>query len=865
MKLLTLIFLLIGIPLASQQLYNFEDRDMEEWNQLPESRWGIDTISAISGEASLHHIFDNPSSGVDLIFRENDYPSLSDTICFTFSVRHAYAPSSSNNWQVFFLSSILTEGEKPSVTNGFIFGVNYIGSDDIVRLWQTIGGETEAIITTNINYQDSISTSDIVDFKIERIPNGLWLLYYRNHNNDGIWKFVGSASEIRPLEEKYIGLRYSYSSSQDRKLWFDDLIVEGVFYRDTISPSVIAEKFDRPNTIVISFSEEILPPHEHNFSVRGSHPELVEYEHSQVTLSYADDFQNRENTEITALGIHDREGNLMNDTTLSLMLNLPEFGDVVINEIMADPVPPVYLPECEYVELFNRYSSAFDLNGFQLYLNEKKYKIINQTMEPGGYLILSSADCMDGFLASPAADLLGKGSALPNNGGEMILLDSFDRIIHRLKYTTRVVEDIKNEGGWSLERIDPDAFCSGMKNWKFSENPLGGTPGMINSVDAKLPDNDAPFPLYIGVPSPNLISVFFDEQLVFGNDDAPTFKLNGYPLQVRKKYDLFAGETVELISQDTLLPHRKYTLNMELIQDCRRNLMQKSMIQFMLPEKPETGEIIMNEVMYDPIQGTSEYIELFNNGDSYIDFKDLKLNISTDNDQTFKSTFISEHSVLLPPGEYVVFCRDPTLLRKEWDLGTDVMVLSPQSWMALDNTESCIQVADRSGKILEQFCYHDSLHQDYLNVTTGVSLERICHNTCFTNTNCWTSASSFHGYGTPGKINSQFAVNKDDAGEWSVEPAVFSPDNDGYEDLCTISFKKAREVSNMEVYVTDLHGRVVNILVSNGIPGYENILLWNGEDDTGKLVDPGIFIIHCRWGSRGRIQKFRKPVAVMYR
>lgn len=55
---------------------------------------------------------------------------------------------------------------------------------------------------------------------------------------------------------------------------------------------------------------------------------------------------------------------------------------------------------------------------------------------------------------------------------------------------------IKEDGGWSLEMIDPSNPCQGDANWTASEDVSGGTPGEINSVFGENAD-DVP-PMLVG-------------------------------------------------------------------------------------------------------------------------------------------------------------------------------------------------------------------------------------------------------------------------------------------------------------------------------------------------------------------------------
>ncbi|MDF1572701.1 MAG: hypothetical protein P1P82_13915 [Bacteroidales bacterium] len=99
-----LVYLFAGITfsLSGQSVFDFEKDSLSGWLQVPEGRWERSAANAISGAGSLHHAWDNPASGVDLIATDLQYPDLSDTLSVSFRVRHGYPPSSGNNWQFFF-------------------------------------------------------------------------------------------------------------------------------------------------------------------------------------------------------------------------------------------------------------------------------------------------------------------------------------------------------------------------------------------------------------------------------------------------------------------------------------------------------------------------------------------------------------------------------------------------------------------------------------------------------------------------------------------------------------------------------------------------------------------------------------------
>ena len=71
----------------------------------------------------------------------------------------------------------------------------------------------------------------------------------------------------------------------------------------------------------------------------------------------------------------------------------------------------------------------------------------------------------------------------------------------------------KEEGGWSLEIIDPQNICGEENNWTASEDAKGGSPGKQNSVIANKPDLLGPKLISVVVLHTNQLLLRFDEKL----------------------------------------------------------------------------------------------------------------------------------------------------------------------------------------------------------------------------------------------------------------------------------------------------------------------------------------------------------------
>lgn len=142
-------------------------------------------------------------------------------------------------------------------------------------------------------------------------------------------------------------------------------------------------------------------------------------------------------------------------------------GDIIINEIMADPTGLTLLPETEYIEIYNTLDSAVPLYGWKFIYNNKGYTIPDTTLNAGQYAVLYKAD--KSIHTDPASIALAIDTfpVLANAGKLIGLKNSHGIDIDTVTYTTA-----KKARSW--ER-------SADNTWHLSTDPRGGTPGSVNS------------------------------------------------------------------------------------------------------------------------------------------------------------------------------------------------------------------------------------------------------------------------------------------------------------------------------------------------------------------------------------------------
>ena len=170
-------------------------------------------------------------------------------------------------------------------------------------------------------------------------------------------------------------------------------------------------------------------------------------------------------------------------------------GHIIINEILYDPDPVIGMPAYEYLELLNRGRDTVDLKSWRLCVGEKCLLFPGFRFDPGSFRLLIYHGLTDGnpYTGINTLPVLRAKYSLPNSGSEIILFNQDSIPVDFVRYSKEMHSSgYHAEGGWSLERMDPEGSCFLESNWSTSRSDLGGTPGRANSFDITEPDQKPP-------------------------------------------------------------------------------------------------------------------------------------------------------------------------------------------------------------------------------------------------------------------------------------------------------------------------------------------------------------------------------------
>lgn len=525
-----------------------------------------------------------------------------------------------------------------------------------------------------------------------------------------------------------------------------------------------------------------------------------------------------------------------------------KFGDIIISEIMANPKGCPGYPEIEYIEIYNRTDSTTDLSGWNLWYGNSKYTFPESSIRPYEYLILSNEKYKDLWEKAEVTGRIdmNRFPTLANSGKELYLHDSDNNLITYTHYTDkRYNNKFKEEGGFSLERIDLNNINDTRHNWSASQSPLGGTPSKANSIAGKCSITERSTFLYHEINSKDTVILHFssplDKKSIMNNTSYESNDLGIYSIS----YDSVFLNRITLILENELQEKEKFNLSMNGIRQADgTDVMVPQNITISIPQKAQKGNPTFNEILFDSDNETCEYVELYNNSSECIELGDFAFATVGDDGKYIKSCPASGTNRILEPFSYIAFTSDTATIIQRW--GNEMWKTAECNLPSLSNEGGTIALLDRSAETIDIAVFSPSIYPKTGTGSKGVAAEKVNPNYQSSNPANWLPATAQYNYGTPGKINSQY--NPDFPSETKTEEfylheKYFSPDNDGIDDYAVINYSLDKGGYIINITIFDSNGREVACPVRRETLAEKGSIIWNGKDKNGYYLQPGIYII----------------------
>ena len=334
--------------------------------------------------------------------------------------------------------------------------------------------------------------------------------------------------------------------------------------------------------------------------------------------------------------------------------------------------------------------------------------------------------------------------------------------------------------------------------------------------------------------TPTTVRVVFSEPVTVASaSDAAAYAIDGSvgtPTDVVVETGPSGGATAVTLTLGTALAERQvYTLTVSGLTDLAGNTTPAAtaVLFFGQADTPARGELVINEILYDPLVGSDgEYIELLNTtADKIFDLGAVLID----------GDLASRDPAPVLPGQYGVVARNGAAFATAFP-GVPFVV---DTGLSLSNSGDTI-VIEAGGAVIDSVAYDPDWHRPELDDATGISLERRDPLGPSNAASNWSSSLDPSG-GTPGRANSVSVADNPqprDGGLTVTSP--FAPDEG---QAARITYTLEAPAGLVRVRIFDGGGRLVREVEDGRLSGSTGEVIWDGRGSSGERLRAGIYVL----------------------
>lgn len=838
--------ILLVVTLSSSALCAQEQFSDDFTNTMLGDRW-LGEVEKFRVNADSELQLNAPGAGTSHISVPYTLPDSTIWDCY---FRMEFDPSGSNRLRLWLISDTpeLDSGD------GYYLEVGESGSTDALRFFKKTGSTRTLLASAT---EGVVATAN-VEARIRVVLNEerQWRLAV-DYSGGSIYtqEFVFNDDDFTMLEEEvYFGFHCAYTSTRTNLFFFDDVRI-ATLEPDTLAPILTQFEVQGTNMIQLRFNEALSPSSVLSGifllapGVGMSEARFLSGSSAEMMIEFENDFASQSTYQLSISGVSDLAGNVIRDTTISFtyyVFEEPEPYDVLFSEIMARPNPPLGLPNAEYFELYNRSDKVINLVDLVILDGTTVRGFDPYVLLPGTFVTVTRRDDQSLFQTFGETATMPSLPSLTISGKRLVLQGQSGSLIDFVSYAESWYQDrIKQNGGYALELINPNAPCKLASNWIGSFDSRGGTPGTVNSIWATSTDGSQPMILNAYPEDADRITLTYDKKL----DRESAMDVSNFYLEPSVEiagvfWSPLTPNVVELTFFEDFIPGQIYRVFSSGLGDCVGNphSLERS-YRIGLPELPEPLDLVINEVLFQPEVGGSRFVEVLNRSDKIIDAFPL---ILADFSGNTPDGFRTEVGRLIFPGDIVAFTSDPDYIIGRYTPPDGSIVVNARI-PTLSDREGNISVytfGPDTSIIIDELDYSRDFHYALLQDRRGVSIERIDPEGPTNDLNNWHSGAEQVGYATPGYVNSQFRSRDNESDDRVFfEDKFFSPNGDGFKDVLQINYQLDTPGFVATVRIYDSEGRQTRQLVQGELLPASGSFKWDGTNDDGVAARMGIYVV----------------------
>ena len=798
--------------------------------------------------------------------------TLATTAQWEFYCNLTFNTSSTNYADVFLTAS--ASDITLNTTTGYFVRIG--NTNDEICLYKK---DAAGVVTKIIDGVDGITniSNNILKIKVVRSATNLWTLQ-RDITGIGTSYFTeGTITDNTYGTSAFFGILIKQSTASFfQRHFFDDVQIQ-TFVPDVTPPTIVSATALSATQVDVLFNESVdlitsQIAANYNLSNSVGLPISAVRDATNtalVHLTFSTNIPPRVNVTLTVNGVADVSANAISTATTVFSYFVPFAYDIVIDELMADPTPLVSLPSNEWLELKNTTTFAINIQGYKLGKSTGESGPMPSYIIPaGGYVIVCTGSAAAAMAVYGPTIAVTSFPSLNNDADQIYLKAPQGQIIHSVNYTSAWYQnELKKDGGWTLEMIDTKNPCTGFNNWKASTDARGGTPATINSVNAINADVINPKLLRAYATDALHATLVFDEPLDSASAAvAANYSMsdginitNALPLSV-------SFDRVTLTLNTAMAANKIYTITANTVKDCSNNSIGNiKTARVGLAVSTDTMDIVVNEILFNPKPNGVDYVEFYNRSKKILNLKNAYIANRNSNNIIASIYQFTSEDYLFFPDDYIVVTSEAVIVKRDYVANNPNAFLQLNSMPSYNDDAGNVILLNEQGKIIDEVKYSSKWHFALIADEEAIALERINADAASVQNN-FHSASSTVGYGTPTYKNSQNRIDAAVQGTVNITPAIISPDNDGIDDFATIdyNFPEPGYVSNVTIF--DASGRVVRYLQKTTLNGTKGYYRWDGLGEKQQKLPIGMYIIYTEvFNLQGKTKKFKQTIVLARR
>jgi hypothetical protein len=307
------IFIFLMLPLSITQAQFNDDFSDGDISNNPE--WiGLTEWFRVDPQRESLQLFAPAEAGTAWLFTESQ--SVEDAV-WQFSFRMGFNPSSTNYAQVYLAS----DAPDINLINNAFYLVLGTTADNI-SLWHRRGNSNQRLIEGLAKRLDFNTVEGKV--RVTRHKGGLFVL---ESDMGAGWVEEGRSEASVGFSASWFGVSCHYTATRSTLFWFDDIVVSGEQFRDTIPPAISSIEVMNSYRIRLRFTKPVdqLNVEPSFFALENSNllPGIVTLTEDAfaLDLQYSDGIPVGSDKTLTISGLTDHEGNVMPETALAYSYN----------------------------------------------------------------------------------------------------------------------------------------------------------------------------------------------------------------------------------------------------------------------------------------------------------------------------------------------------------------------------------------------------------------------------------------------------------------------------------------------------------------------------------------------------------------